>query len=97
MTDVADPAELSLGANPIRQAVSGSPFQPGDRVLVTSVCDEVGRELGYGQYVGQRGVVEYLEYSCGCGQHYPDDPMVGVRLGGGEVVEFWKDELGKEG
>lgn len=97
MTATAAAGELSLGVNPVRQAVPGSPFQPGERVNVTSVCDEVGRECGYGEYVGRRGVVEYLEYACGCGQHYPDDPMVGVRLdGGGEVLEFWRDELGKE-
>jgi hypothetical protein len=86
---------VDLGAKPIWERVGGSPFQPGDRVIVTLVCDEVGRECGLEVFVGQRGVVDYLEYSCGSGQHFPDDPMVGVRVGD-EVVEFWKDELQKE-
>lgn len=46
--------------------------------------------------VGLRGTVVHLEYDCGCGQHYPDDPMVGVRLETLEVVEFWKEELARE-
>lgn len=98
MTAVAVPGEFSLGANPIRSSVPGSPFQSGESVVVTSVCDEVGRGLGYQKYVGSRGVVEYLEYASGSGQHYPDDPMIGVRLVGvGEVIEFWKDELKRDG
>jgi hypothetical protein len=87
---------VDLGASPVREHVDGAPFQPGDRVLVCQICDDVGLECGYGEFVGQRGVVEYLEYSCGSGQHFPDDPMVGVRIGD-LVVELWKDELQKEG
>lgn len=78
---------------PVRERVEGSPHQVGERVLVLAICDEVGVSSGLGKYVGQRGTVEHLEYSCGCGQHFPDDPMVGVRFGDGELAEFWHDEL----
>jgi hypothetical protein len=82
-----------LRPSPIRTAVPGAPYQPGDVVRVTGSCDEVGEEVGIGMLVGRVGVVEYLEYECGSGQHYPDDPMVGVRFDGGEVRELWRDEL----
>lgn len=32
------------------------------------------------RFVGRIGTVDYLEYECGCGQRYPDVPMVGVRF-----------------
>ena len=44
--------------------------------------------------VGLSGTVEYLEYDCGCGQSYPGDPMIGVRLEDGTLEEFWAEELG---
>jgi len=85
-----------MHGSPVTSRVEGSPFQPGDRVVVVRICDEVGLEAGFGDFVGKSGAVEHLEYSCGCGQSYPDDPMVGVRLPGGELAEFWRDELKKE-
>lgn len=82
-----------LHCHPIRERVEGAPYQVGDGVLVVAICDEVGLSSGLGPYVGRRGKVEHLEYDCGCGQHFPDDPMVGARMDDGELVEFWREEL----
>jgi hypothetical protein len=37
--------------------------------------------------------LQYLEYCAGCGQSYPDDPMIGVLLDGGAEKELWRGEL----
>jgi len=79
------------GARPVRDPVPGSPYQPGDAVTVTSAVDVEVRDLRH--LVGRCGRVQYLEYSCGCGQSYPADPMVGVLLDDGTSEEFWKEEL----
>jgi hypothetical protein len=85
---VRDPLRAAMGARPIWIAVDGSPFQPGDRVRVVQVLDDTVDDT----VVGLAGVVLYLEYSCGCGQTYPHDPMIGVDLGE-RVEEFWREEL----
>jgi len=83
---------VQLGARPVRHRVPGAPLQPGQLVTVVRAVDEEVHDVG--EHVGQPGRVLYLEYSCGCGQTYPGDPMIGVRLGDvGPVVEFWKEEL----
>jgi hypothetical protein len=71
----------------IGHRVKGSPFQPGDVVRVQVIDDEVSR-----QFVGRFGKVVGMEYSCGCGQTFPTDPMVRVRFRGRQE-EFWKEEL----
>lgn len=92
--DMMMPETNILGARPIREAVPGAPCQPGDVVRVTGACDDEGVAAGLHLLAGELATVEYLEYECGSGQHWPDDPMVGVRVaGGGEVVELWRDEL----
>ena len=83
-----------LGARPTRETVVGSPFQPGQHVLVVRSAEpEDGGFLDVLGYVGCSGVVEHLEYSCGCGQSYPGDPMIGVKLEDGRAQEFWPEEL----
>ena len=80
-----------LGAEPIFNYVEGAPYQPGQVVVVASSNDPSdGTVL---QYVGQLGVVNYLEYCCGCGQTYPSDPMIGVMFSSGAKQEFWSEEL----
>lgn len=81
-----------LGARPIYTPVPGAPRQPGDRVRVVQAVDVEVQDLS--SLVGQTGTVLYLEYSCGSGQSYPHDPMIGVRLDGGVEQEFWPEELG---
>jgi hypothetical protein len=88
---------FDLGARPVRRHVAGAPYQPGQLVRVERSCDEQGDASGVRELVGRFGVVKYLEYSCGSGQHYPDDPMVGVRFRDGGVRELWKDELSSVG
>ena len=80
-----------IGANPIRDHVPGSPFQVGQRVAVVQVVDKATEDLE--RFVGRSGDVEYLEYECGCGQTYPNDPMIAVRFESGESVEFWPEEV----
>jgi hypothetical protein len=88
---VTSSTEAVLGARPVRSLVEGSPYQPGQQVLVVQAIDVDICDVG--EFVGKRGVVEHLEYSCGCGQSYPDDPMVGVRFADGDLQEFWREEL----
>lgn len=42
---------------------------------------------------GQEGIIKYFNYDCGCGQTYPNDPMIGVEFSGGKKEEYWKEEL----
>jgi hypothetical protein len=75
-------------AQPIYKDVPGAPVCLGDEVVVLSVDDTGNTEL-----VGCVGTVRYLEYSCGCGQSYPDFPMIGVQFADGTVEEFWPEEI----
>jgi hypothetical protein len=77
--------------NPIRTHVAGSPYQPGESVLVVEAIDRYVMDLS--SYIGQRGVVVYLEYECGCGQIYPHYPMIGVAFDNRPFTEFWPEEL----
>lgn len=76
----------------IRVPIDGAPFQPQERVRVVDAIDRYVQDLA--GHVGRTGVVVHLEYDCGCGQSFPDDPMIGVSLDGdGAIVEFWSEEL----
>ena len=75
--------------NLIQRDIRGAPFKIGDCVRVMSGTDETFDP----RFVGRVGTVHYFEYECGCGQSYPDDPMIGVQFRGGEGEEFWKEEL----
>ena len=82
-----------MGAKLLYEPVHGSPYQPGDRVQVVQVVDATADANAV---VGLSGTVIHLEYSCGSGQTFPDDPMIGVRLDDGEKQEFWAEELSAE-
>jgi hypothetical protein len=73
----------------VRQNVRGAPFLISDTVTVCRLADDTANR----SYLFKRGVVEYFNYSCGCGQTYPGDPMIGVRFASGEIEEFWREEL----
>lgn len=79
----------SVPAGKIRQHVPGAPRQSGDRVLVVAVSDSTV-DPGH---IGKAGRVDYLNYDCGCGQRWPDEPMIGVVLDDGTEEEFWPEEL----
>ncbi len=70
--------------------VEGAPFKVGALVKVVSLSDETADD----DLLGCQGSVVYFEYSCGCGQTLPTDPMIGVRFGD-RTAEFWKEELAK--
>lgn len=80
-----------MSAKPIFTQVHGAPHQPGDVVRVVQTIDASIKDLRH--LVGRIGKVRYLEYSCGCGQTYPEDPMFGVLFEDGVEEEFWKEEL----
>ena len=65
--------------------VDGSPYQVGDVVRVVSICDDAGDRGA----IGSIGVVDHLDYDSGCGETYPDDPMISVKGCG----IFWSEEL----
>jgi len=76
-------------SNPIREVVDGSPIQVGTRVRILASDDPTFDQT----CAGLDGTVTYLEYECGCGQTFPNDPMIGVLLHDGRVEEFWIEEL----
>ena len=71
--------------------VAGAPFQPGRLVRVVHAVDVDVMDVS--DHIGKAGCVAFLEYACGCGQQYPDDPMIGVVLVDGTLEEFWREEL----
>ena len=69
--------------------VPGAPFKIGAPVRVVQLVDETGNRA----WRGRTGTVKFFSYDCGCGQTYPDDPMIGVESPRGKIEEFWKEEL----
>jgi hypothetical protein len=76
-------------SRPICIDIDGAPYKIGQSVRVKGLSDEEGEA----SLLGMIGMVEHFDYSCGCGQSYPDDPMIGVRFFDGRMEEFWKEEL----
>jgi hypothetical protein len=71
--------------------VPGSPFKIGDLIIV---LDSLSRDSTFDiKYIGEKGIVIFFEYDCGCGQTFPSDPMIGVRFPNLKVEEFWKEEI----
>ena len=71
--------------------IKGAPFNIGDIVLVLNNPNE--DETFNKHLSGKLGLIEYFEYDCGCGQTFPEDPMIGVRFLNGKSEEFWKEEI----
>lgn len=88
-TGVCSDCGKAFSTYPISWNINGAPFRIGDIVKVIRATDETFDM----QYIGQVGTVVHFEYSCGCGQSYPSDPMIGVRFSGFHREEFWKEEL----
>jgi len=86
---------FKLDARPVFVHTPGAPYQPGASVIIHA--SEESGELDVSKHFGRHGVVEYLEYSCGCGQTYPGDPMIAVRFPAGDIEEFWRGEIRSEG
>lgn len=75
-------------AHPIRINVDGAPFRIGDLVRIVRLLDSTADA----DFLRKCGRIVYFEYSCGCGQSHPDDPMIGVQCANG-AAEFWKEEI----
>ena len=71
------------------RGVPGSPFRIWQDVRIVRRSDDTVSE----KFIGRKGMVIYLDYSCGCGQSYPNDPMIGVLFSRGVIEEFWREEL----
>lgn len=84
---------IDLGARPVKIAVPGAPFQPWDRVVVVASVETPSSGASVEEFIGRSGTVSFLEYSCGCGQSFPGDPMIGVAFEDGRQEEFWREEL----
>jgi hypothetical protein len=61
----------------------------GQLVIVCGLADETADKC----FLRKCGIVMYFNYDCGCGQTYPQDPMIGVRFQSGKTAEFWQEEL----
>ena len=53
---------------------------------------ELADDTGDADYLGRVGEVLEFDFDCGCGQSYPDDPMIKVLFGDG-IEEFWREEI----
>jgi hypothetical protein len=69
--------------------VSGSPYQPGQRVRVVDAIDIEVYDVR--MHIGKIGKVTDLYYADGSG--YPDDPVVLVEFQDGGGCGFWSEEI----
>ncbi|MCW5555847.1 MAG: hypothetical protein KIS67_27280 [Verrucomicrobiae bacterium] len=72
----------------IYKNVDDAPFRIGDKVRVVFLADETADR----KFLRRVGTVHYFEYTRGCGQRFPHDPMIGVKFARC-FEEFWKEEL----
>jgi len=84
-------ASGELKSNLRKEDIKGAPFKIGSRVKVLSNPND--DETFESTFTGKIGEVFFFEYDCGCGQTFPNDPMIGVKFQNGKVEEFWKEEL----
>ena len=75
--------------NVIFKNVLGSPFRIGKKVKVIKRIDDTVST----KFIGRKGKVTYFDFTCGCGQSYPNDPMIGVLFPDQTIEEFWREEL----
>ena len=66
--------------------IDGAPFKIGDKIIILNnpSCDGTFDK----EFIGKEGMIKFFEYNCGCGQTYPNDPMIGVKFDNGKVAEF---------
>ena len=71
--------------------IDGAPCKIGDKVKVLNNpnMDETFDK----RFFNNICEVIYFEYDCGCGQTFPEDPMIGIKSSVGKIGEFWKEEL----
>lgn len=71
--------------------VMGTPFEIGQKVLILDNPSD--DETFDKQYAGRCGEIIFFEFSGGCGQSFPNDPMIGVKIDEQHMEEFWREEL----
>lgn len=79
------------GAGRYRGHVAGAPYQTGERVRV--VCATSWHVHDAAHFYGRSGVVEYLDYDCGCSQTFPTDPVIVVSFSHGARGTFRAGDL----
>jgi hypothetical protein len=101
--DTNNEAAMMSASNPIAAGrniprlynIEGAPFSIGETVIIDNLVDietlEYRDEPEH--LIGQQGNVAHYDYDCGCGQIFPDQPMIGVTLADGTIEEFWPEEL----
>jgi hypothetical protein len=67
-----------------------TPFSVGERVQIVSATDLDIHDVSH--HIGRVGRVEEVLEKAGCGDQYPEDPMIKVRFVKKTCV-FWKEEL----
>ena len=73
----------------ITDSIVGAPYEIGELVRIVFAADETCNM----RYMRCTGVIVHYNYSCGCGQSFPNDPMIGVEFSDGVVEEFWHEEI----
>jgi len=73
----------------VREDIEGAPYAIGQAVTIVFATDETFDQ----RFMGRTGVIVHYDYSCGCGQSFPRNPMIGVQFESGEIEEFWKEEM----
>lgn len=77
--------------------VPGAPYLIGELVRVVDLDQVEALQLEdatlNADYASRMGRVVGLRYECVAGEHYPDEPMVRVKLSDEEVDLFWPEEL----
>jgi len=73
----------------VKRNIKGAPYKIGNLVKVIFATDETFDN----SFMGQVGKIIHYCYSCGCGQSFPDDPMIGIEFNEGVIEEFWKEEI----
>jgi len=83
--------DVLLRPNYRRYNINGAPYFIGSPVIVLNNpnCDESFNS----DFIGMKGHVVFYEYDCGCGQTFPNDPMIGVLFSNKKIGEFWKEEI----
>lgn len=72
-----------------RKNMKRVPYKIGGFVKIVFATDETFDH----KFIGRVGKIVHYDYSCGCGQSFPDDPMIGVKFNSKEIEEFWKEEI----
>lgn len=75
----------------ITTPVAGSPYQPGDMITVVRVIDRDIYDVA--DFVGERGVVKYLNYTGETGQVFPAEPLLEVQFLRNRRESFWPEEI----